>query len=263
MGYLDDLLGKTVMLNGVTLPDRKIVNFVAGDDVQIYDNPALLATNIAIQGGSFARAFSNIILAVDTLDGSDTSTVRPTIISGGDWTAYPFLTIQAALSSLPAVLGAFAAQIDMVVGAFSITISDTITHGITRPLPTTNLLTNDLSAGAYAEITAHAAGGQTNATIIGLQLTKVKTASADHASIRFPSAADLPGIGFGAHGRIKNRTASIVDLYPPADGSTIISGNSLLGAGIPHSIAAGVSVEWFVEADTPSALQNPGNWNVD
>jgi hypothetical protein len=48
--WLDDLLGKTVLLNGSALPDRKLLNFIQGVGVglTIVDNPATLSTDVTL-----------------------------------------------------------------------------------------------------------------------------------------------------------------------------------------------------------------------
>lgn len=50
---------------------------------------------------------SNAILRVDAGGGSDSNASRPSRISGGDWTAYPFATVQAAIDSLLKDTGGF------------------------------------------------------------------------------------------------------------------------------------------------------------
>ena len=47
MSWLDDLLGKIVMLNGVAVPDRKRLNFV-GSGLSVQDNPSSGTTDVTI-----------------------------------------------------------------------------------------------------------------------------------------------------------------------------------------------------------------------
>lgn len=48
--WLDDLLGKTVMLDGVSLPDRKRLNFKPTAGVSVVDNEALGSTDVTLVG---------------------------------------------------------------------------------------------------------------------------------------------------------------------------------------------------------------------
>lgn len=50
MGFLDDLLGKTILRDGVVLPDRKKLNFIqgTGSAVTVADNPGTGATDVTI-----------------------------------------------------------------------------------------------------------------------------------------------------------------------------------------------------------------------
>ncbi len=49
MGWLDDLLGKTIQQNATILPDRKLLNFLTGFTVT--DNPQNGSTDVAVSGG--------------------------------------------------------------------------------------------------------------------------------------------------------------------------------------------------------------------
>ncbi len=51
MGWMDDLLGKTIQQNGSVFPDRKLLNFL-GSSVSITDNPQTQSTDVLITGGS-------------------------------------------------------------------------------------------------------------------------------------------------------------------------------------------------------------------
>ncbi len=54
MSWLDDLLGKVIMLGGTELPQRKNLNFLPGDNasITIEDNPSLGTTDVTIGAGS-------------------------------------------------------------------------------------------------------------------------------------------------------------------------------------------------------------------
>lgn len=51
MGWMDDLLGKTIQKNGSIFPDRKLLNFM-GAGVSITDNPVTESTDVVIDATS-------------------------------------------------------------------------------------------------------------------------------------------------------------------------------------------------------------------
>lgn len=65
-----------------------------------------------------AKATANIILAVTTT-GNDSDASRPTFITGGDYSAYPYLTIQAAINDCAKQLGNRTALIEVGAGSFA------------------------------------------------------------------------------------------------------------------------------------------------
>lgn len=56
MSWLDDLLGKVIMLGGSELPQRKNLNFIQGASatVSVVDNTSLGSTDVTIDGGAAA-----------------------------------------------------------------------------------------------------------------------------------------------------------------------------------------------------------------
>lgn len=102
MPWLDDLLGKVVMQNGIAVPDRKKINFRSGPDLAIADNPKLETTDVSLQGASSVKAFGDVITAVASA-GSDVDDLRPPVTSDGDFTAYPYKTLQAMIDGLPSI----------------------------------------------------------------------------------------------------------------------------------------------------------------
>lgn len=62
---------------------------------------------------------SNAVLRVDAGAGNDSDTTRPSRISGGDWTAKPFATVQAAVDSLLKDTGGFYHRINLDPDTFS------------------------------------------------------------------------------------------------------------------------------------------------
>ncbi len=119
MTWLDDLLGKTVMSNGTPLPDRKLLNFRTGADVQVADNPALEATDVFVYGASYVRAFGNVLGSVDLGSGSDVNALRPPVLTDGDYSAYPFQHIAPAIATLPLHLGGFALRLNIGAGTYT------------------------------------------------------------------------------------------------------------------------------------------------
>ncbi len=102
MSWLDDLLGKTILQNDEPLPDRKKLNFRSGPDLEIADNPRLESTDVSLQGAASVKAFGDVEAAVAST-GLDSDDVRPPVLSDGDFSAYPFATLQAAIDSLPSI----------------------------------------------------------------------------------------------------------------------------------------------------------------
>lgn len=118
MGYLDDLLGKTIMANGNPLPDRKLLNFRSGVDVTVEDNEQLQATDVFIFGASYVRAFGDVTAAVNIGSGSDDNPLRPPVLTDGSYAAYPFQHIQPAIGALPLHLGGFTLRMDISAGVY-------------------------------------------------------------------------------------------------------------------------------------------------
>lgn len=115
--WLDDLLGKTILQNNEPLPDRKKLNFRSGPDLSIADNPRLESTDISLQGAASVKAFGDVVAAVSG-SGSDTSDVRPPVLSDGDYAAYPFATLQAALNALPSILDGHTVTLRIAAGTY-------------------------------------------------------------------------------------------------------------------------------------------------
>jgi hypothetical protein len=118
MSWLDDLLGKTIMANGVIVPDRKLLNFRSGVDVEIADNPVLQSTDVFIYGASYVRAFGSVLGSVNIGSGNDDDELRPPVLTDGDYTAYPFQHIAAAVAALPLHLGGFTLRLDISAGTY-------------------------------------------------------------------------------------------------------------------------------------------------
>lgn len=119
MGWMDDLLGKTIMSNGVPLPDRKLLNFRTGVDVQVADNVALQATDVFIYGASYVRAFGSVLGSVNIGSGNDDNALRPPVLTDGDYTAYPFQHIAAAVAALPLHLGGYTLRLNVSAGTYA------------------------------------------------------------------------------------------------------------------------------------------------
>lgn len=63
-GWIADLLGKTIMIGGVTtLPDRKILNFPQG--AQATDNPALGATDVSLGASGLSGSGATLLTTAD------------------------------------------------------------------------------------------------------------------------------------------------------------------------------------------------------
>lgn len=119
MAWLDDLLGKTILSNGVPLPDRKLLNIRASDDVQVVDNPQTQSTDLFINGAAFIRAYGDVIGAVDISSGEDTNSNRPPVLTSGDYSAYPFQHLLAAVSALPLHLGGYTLRLNLAAGSYA------------------------------------------------------------------------------------------------------------------------------------------------
>ncbi len=117
--WLDDLLGKTILVNGAPLPDRKYLNFRAGTDVQVADNVQLQATDVFIFGASYIRAFGDVVAAVNLASGEDTNALRPPVLTDGDYSAYPFQHIAPAVSQLPLHLGGHTLRLNITAGTYT------------------------------------------------------------------------------------------------------------------------------------------------
>ena len=124
-------------------------------------------------------------------------------------------------------------------------------YGANRPLPTSDVGSGDYSTGAYTEIVAHAGGGQASATIVGLQLTKVKTVATTNDSVRFFNDSEAPGTGFGTRGQVWNAGVNNLRIYPPS-GKQIIFNGSNLGTDAAATLTPGNKVDWFTDS--------LGNW---
>lgn len=90
MGWIDDLLGKTVLRNGVVLPDRKKLNFIqgTGSAVTVADNPGTGATDVTINLTNAAVAgpglsTDNAIARWDGTSGALLQNSGPTIDDNG------------------------------------------------------------------------------------------------------------------------------------------------------------------------------------
>lgn len=118
MGWMDDLLGKTILSNGAPLPDRKLLNFRTGVDVQVEDNPTLEATDVFIYGASYVRAFGAVVGAVNIGTGNDDNALRAPVLTDGDYSAYPFQHIAAAVAALPLHLGGYTLRLDISAGVY-------------------------------------------------------------------------------------------------------------------------------------------------
>ncbi len=119
MSWMDDLLGKTILSNGAPLPDRKLLNFRTGVDVQVEDNPTLEATDVFIYGASYVRAFGAVEGSVNIGTGEDDNALRPPVLTDGDYTAYPFQHIGAAVASLPLHLGGYTVRLNIAAGTYA------------------------------------------------------------------------------------------------------------------------------------------------
>lgn len=106
--------------------------------------------------------------------------------------------------------------------------------GVLTPAQAAAILARPLSS-VYAEITAHAGGGQSSATKIDSTNTLVKTAASDHDSVRFQGTADV-AVTAGMTGRIENGSSSIVDLYPP-------SGKRIYDSGVDQGVDAQIELQ--------------------
>lgn len=110
-----------------------------GGGVAIYATEALLLADTPADGTIgyaqdvdryYARAnnlwtpfapvlMANVILAVSTT-GNDSDPARPTILIGGDWSANPFATIQAAVNAIPKIgYGVYTATINVEAGTYA------------------------------------------------------------------------------------------------------------------------------------------------
>jgi hypothetical protein len=128
----------------------------------------------SISGGSSGVAApavistANITLAVATT-GSDTATAsRPQYVTGGDYSAYPYATIQAALTALPAIrrhtvlinvgAGSFAG-FGILSGANSATLGRiTINGTLANVTPTTGAATGTATSGSATTLVKTGAG---------------------------------------------------------------------------------------------------------
>jgi hypothetical protein len=50
MAWVADILGKTIMVDGTPVPDRKLLNFKPAASVLVEDNPATESTDVTISG---------------------------------------------------------------------------------------------------------------------------------------------------------------------------------------------------------------------
>ncbi len=132
-----------------------------------------------------AYSTANITLAVATT-GSDSSTVRPDLIAGGDFSAYPFLTIQAAIDSLPKNLK-HKVTIDVGVGNFAGAVLEGFTgsevYDPTTKIPLRGSIiirgTTSLATLTTGPNTGFSAAGGSNNTITSITQNVMPLASAD------------------------------------------------------------------------------------
>lgn len=436
--WLDDLLGKTILENGSPLPDRKLLNFIGS--LTIADNQSTLSTDITFSGASFVSG--PVTGSVDSASGEDVNPLRPSVLTDGDYTAYPFMHIAAAIAALPPVLNGNIARMNLTAGSYAgfnlsgfsggalelcgswatPTISSGVTSGtagassggttLNKPAAAASwpndgslvglkvvvtggsgftgsdamaetvrtivahsasslslqdsisamdattqfsivregtiintaaansvdgatcvigayadfsklsmrrikidnsgavasfalatvgvlavdlggmnivgnwlgheVLTADLSAvtiagsvqlyncgrttdvnhsmssgdfnaGAFAQITAHVGGGQSNATLCGSEVTIVGACASASDSVRLGAISDWPGVSFGARGEVRNETSNVLALYPNIGASFILAGVNQ-GANQPFLVNPWQEVYWLLDKD--------GNWRV-
>ncbi len=84
----------------------------------ITDGQLVRRVGSTIVGYDAGEATADIILSVTT-GGNDANPSRPSRVLGGDQTANPFLTVQAALDSLPKVFGKYTARVNIGAGNFA------------------------------------------------------------------------------------------------------------------------------------------------
>ncbi len=109
---------------------------------------------------------------------------------------------------------------------------------------------NAMSAQSNSSVTAYPTG---SANAIGSYSAFVRTAIADHDSIRFFGAVSEPTPSPGIQGRVTNLTAFILDLYPLAGTNIFVDGVDQT-VDTPIEVAPGASVFWM--------LDDNGDWHV-
>lgn len=139
--WLDDLLGKTIMVDGTVLPDRKKLNFKPAASVTIVDNEQLGSTDVTIHTGSTSAVMSGS--GSMTLNASDSGS---TLVN----TAPTLWTLPAASDGLVFEV------INMVVGGTTIKAigSDLIAFGAAVSSAGGTQVTIDL----YASVRIRAVG---------------------------------------------------------------------------------------------------------
>jgi hypothetical protein len=116
-GSVYSYLGMIVSVTSDTDEANNGVYRLTGSPITSIDNWEQLGTSAAIEN-SQRMATGDIIVAVSS-SGNDSDASRPSLITVGDWSAYPFLTIQAAIDALPSFVRPYTATINVGAGNFT------------------------------------------------------------------------------------------------------------------------------------------------
>lgn len=107
---------------------------------------------------------------------------------------------------------------------------------------------------AYKEITAHAGGGQANATVIGYKNTVVTTVASAGDSVRMLDEQIEISYAGGLVGTVANAGANAMDFFPPqnlpgGNRTFVLNGVTVIGFDTAVSIPAGHMVIWQTRND--------------
>jgi hypothetical protein len=110
-------VGMVVSVTGDTDSSKNGLYSLTALPITSIENWTQLGTATAIDSLRL-MATGDIILAVSSA-GDDSDSNRPSVITSGDYSAYPFLTIQAAIEALPSFVRPYTATVNVGAGDFA------------------------------------------------------------------------------------------------------------------------------------------------